>query len=245
MLKDLRRVLGKTIDPEMFLRPAARSIPLNEQIEEACFWFCVSALFLLISFQAWASFRFNAERGLGDYGSLYASASLANVHANPYGNHPLVFVVRDFNRHASDSPLQGSTVSAINLNPPVVLYPFRLLSRLNPQASFVTWSCISAVLFVLSTVLILHMYPDKERKIRVLWILGMGGVWYTFQLGQIYTILLLLTTAAWLSLWKRKWVAAGIFIGAVCAVKPNFLVWPVLLVVGRSRKAGYAAIARQ
>ena len=108
MLKDLRRVLGKTIDPEMFLRPAARSIPLNEQIEEACFWFCVSALFLLISFQAWASFRFNAERGLGDYGSLYASASLANVHANPYGNHPLVFVVRDFNRHASDSPLQGS-----------------------------------------------------------------------------------------------------------------------------------------
>ena len=77
----------------------------------------------------------------------------------------------------------------------------------------------------------------------MLWILGMGGVWYTFQLGQIYTILLLLTTAAWLSLWKRKWVAAGIFIGAVCAVKPNFLVWPVLLVVGRSRKAGYAAIA--
>jgi hypothetical protein len=50
-------------------------------------------------------------------------------------------------------------------------------------------------------------------------------------------------TLAWWALRERKWFAAGVSIGLVCAIKPNFLVWPGLLLAGRSKKTGFTAIA--
>lgn len=220
-----------------------RSAPWYEQIQEIGFWFCAVSCLLLIGFQALVSLHFNEDRNLLDYGSLYASASLANLHANPYRDHPLVYHIRDINRHGPDTPLQGSSINAINLNPPVLLYPFRLLARLNPDTSFVTWTCISACLFLASVLLVLRIYPAARLRIRLLWILSLGGVWYTFQLGQIYTILLLFVSIAWWALRRQKWLAAGISIGLICAIKPNFLVWPGLLIAGRSRKVGFTAFA--
>jgi Glycosyltransferase family 87 len=241
--ENLRRILQREVDYKAFPRPARPSAPWNDQIEEASFWFCALACLLLIGFQAFISFNFNAKHNLTDYGSLYASASLANVHVDPYRDHPLVFHLREIYRHGPDTPLQGNRVDAINLNPPVLLYPFRPLSRLYPDTSFFTWTCISVGLFVASVLLVLNMYPAERLRIRVLWILTLGGVWYTFRLGQIYMILLFLTSLAWWALRKQKWLAAGISIGLICAIKPNFLVWPGLLIVGKSKKIGFAAMA--
>ncbi len=241
--RSLRSILLKEINLQAFPRPARPSAPWDEQIDEASFWFCALSCLLLICFQAYVSFNVRARYNLTDYGSLYASASLANLHVNPYRDHPLVFHLRDINRHGPDTPLQGTSVNAINLNPPVLLYAFRPLSRLQPVTSFVVWTYISGALFVASVLLVLRMYPAKRLRIRVLWILALGGVWYTFWLGQIYMILLFCTTLAWWALRKQKWVAAGIFIGMLCAVKPNFLVWPGLLIVGRSKKTGFTAFA--
>jgi hypothetical protein len=241
--EDLKNILHAKIDPEVFSKPSGRSAPWRHQIAEVCFWFCATTLLLLVGYQALASFYLTVEHELTDYGSLYASASLANSHANPYRNHPLVFHIRYVDRHGLDTPLQGNSVNAINLNPPVVLYPFRLLARLEPDTSFVVWSCISAGLFIASVLLVLNMYPAERLKIRVLWILAMGAVWYTFHLGQIYMILLFFAATAWWALRKQIWLVAGISIGVICAIKPNFLVWPGLLIAGKSKKIGFTAFA--
>jgi hypothetical protein len=238
-----KTILRSEVDPEAFSRPFGRSAPWHDQIEEVCFWFCAVSLLLLVGFQSLASFHFDAGHELLDYGSLYASASLANSHANPYLDHPLVFHIRGIDRHGPDTPLQGSSVNAINLNPPVVLYPFRLLARLDPNSSFIAWAYLSGGLFVASVLLVLRMYPAKKLRIRVLWILALGAVWYTFHLGQIYMILLLCGSIAWWALRKQNWLAAGVSIGIICAIKPNFLVWPGLLIVGNSKKIGFTAFA--
>lgn len=243
MTEDFRKALGRAVDPNVFPRPMARSAPWYAQVEELSFWICALSCLLLIGIQAFVTFDYNASHSLTDYGSLYASSKLANLHANPYRDDPLVFHIREIDRHGHDTRLQGSVVNAINLNPPVLLYPFRLLARLNPDASFFAWTCVSATLFCASVVLIIRTYPAQNLKIRILWILSLGAVWYTFRLGQIYMILLFCTTVAWWALRKQKWLTAGIAIGMICAIKPNFLVWPALMVLGRSRKAGFTAFA--
>lgn len=186
---------------------------------------------------------FDPNRNLWDYGSLYASAVKANLHVNPYGDDPLVFRVRDFDHFGPETPLQGRNVAAINLNPPVLLYPFRLLAKLPPRDSFKAWTALSVALFLASLVLVFDMYPDGKLRLRLLWILSLAGLWYTFQAGQIYTLLLFATTLALWCLCKQKFIAAGIAIGIICAIKPPFLIWPVLLIAGRSKKAGFTAIA--
>lgn len=241
--KKLKDILLRQVDPETVSNTHGRSTPWRDQIAELCFWFCVVVCLLLVGHQALLSFDFSAEHKLADYGSLYASASLANLHVNPYRDHPLVLHIRDIDRHGPDTPLQGSSINAINLNPPVVLYPFRLLAHLNPDMSYIVWTCISAGLFIASVLLVLRMYPAKRLKIRVLWILTMGAVWYTFHMGQIYMLLLFCASIAWWALRERKWLAAGISIGVICAIKPNFLVWPGLLIAGKSKKTGFTAFA--
>jgi len=196
---------------------------------------------LLIIVQSILSF--DPNRSLWDFGSLYASATKANLHTNPYSEDPLVFRVREFDHYGPETTLQGRNVTAINLNPPVLLYPFRLLAKLPPPDSFNAWTTLSVALFVASLILVLDLYPDRKLRIRLLWILSLAGLWYTLQAGQIYTVLLFATAIAWWCLRKQKYIAAGIAIGVICAIKPPFLIWPGLLIAGRSKKTGFTAIA--
>jgi len=76
---------------------------------------------------------------------------------------------------------------------------------------------------------------------QVVWPFAMAGFWETLNLGQIYAFLGLLTTGAWLLLDRRP-VLAGVLLGAVVAVKPNFAVWPVLLFLIAQRKAALSAL---
>ena len=244
MLSDnIKQIMNREVDLSPLPRAATPPARWNEQLEEACFWFCAVSCLLLISLQAYIGLYFNGNYSLTDYGSLYASASYANLHADPYRDHPLVFHLRDINHYAPDTKLQGTSVNAINLNPPVVLYPFRLLARLTPDVSFNVWKYISVGLFVASVLLVLQMYPAENLRIRILWILSLGAVWYTFRLGQIYMILLFFAVLAWRALRSQNWLAAGISIGVICAIKPNFLIWPGLLIAGKSKKTGFTAFA--
>ena len=231
------------IDPEEYLISIGKSAPWQKQIAGVGVWFCAAAFLWFVNYQALTSFNFGSQHILTDYGSLYGSAKLANLHVNPYLDNPLVFHIYDIDRHGPDTPLQGSSVKAINLNPPLVLYPFRLLARLNPDGSYILWTLLSAGLFLASIRLILQMYPAEKLRLRILWILALGGVWYTFHLGQIYMILLFLVSLAWRALRKQNWLVAGISIGVICAIKPNFLVWPGLLIASKSKKIGFTAFA--
>ena len=241
--KNIKEILTAKINPEEFVVSLGRKAPWRKQIAGVCIWFCAAAFLLLVSYQAVASFHFGYEHELTDYGSLYGSALLANLHVNPYRDNPMVFHIQGIDPHGPSTPLQGTSVKAINLNPPVVLYPFRLLARLTPDTSYVVWEAISAALFIASILLILKIYPAESLRIRILWILAMGAVWYTFHLGQIYMILLFFASIAWWALRKQNWLVAGISIGVICAIKPNFLVWPGLMIAGKSKKVGFTAFA--
>jgi hypothetical protein len=239
--KNIKAILNMEINPDEYLVSLGRSAPWRKQIAGVCIWFCAAAFLLLVHYQALASFDFSFEHELTDYGSLYGSASLANLHVNPYLDNPLVFHIHGIDRHGPSTLLQGTSVKAINLNPPVLLYPFRLLARLNPDSSYIVWTVISVGLFLVSIRLILQMYPSEKLRIRILWILAMGAVWYTFHLGQIYMILLFFASLAWWALRKQNWLVAGISIGIICAIKPNFLVWPGLLIASKSKRIGITA----
>lgn len=195
--------------------------------------FCLLVYYFTVFFQAFVSFK--NTRPLLDYGSLYASIYAWVHHLNPYLTYPLTY-----------NPwlaLRGLFTHAVNLNPPASLYLFRPIIALEPRTSLDWWTLFSACVFIFSLVLIVRANPHPALRQRILLVLGMAGVWYTFELGQVYMLLLLLTTVAWLAFRKKSLILAGLPIGLLCAFKPSFLVWPVLLVLARHRKAGISALA--
>ena len=62
-------------------------------------------------------------------------------------------------------------------------------------------------------------------------------------LGQIYTPLVLACIVAWLRLEKGDYLVAGIMIGLLISMKPNFAVWPVLLFLAGHRMPSVVTIA--
>lgn len=194
--------------------------------------FCLLVYYFVIVFQAVTSFE--SPLPLFDYGSLYASVYAWTHHLSPYLDYPLTY--------HPELGVRGMFIPAINLNPPISLYIFRPIVALGPIASAKLWALVSVCLFILSLTLIVRANLNPALRTRILLILGMAGVWYTFELGQIYMVLLLLTVVAWLAFRRRAFVTAGLSIGILCALKPTFLVWPVLLILSRHRKAGISAL---
>ena len=140
---------------------------------------------------------------------------------NPYGIHPLTFHV----------VLPGFDVWNPNLNPPVSVPFFTLLWRLGPEHAFVLWWGVSLLCFVAAVALLIQRYGHGSWWLLALWAMALAGVWDTLALGQIYLPLVLATVGAWLLLERGRHLAAGVLLGIVIAVKPNFAVWPVLLLL--------------
>ena len=168
---------------------------------------------------------------------MYASAFAWSHHLNPYLPYPLTF------RPNPDVGIGGLFTPAVNLNPPISLYLFRPLIAFAPVTSAELWSVVSLCVFIASLILVIRANPNPALRTRILLALGMAGAWATFWLGQVYMILLFLTVVAWLSFRKNNFITAGIAIGLICAIKPDFLIWPVLLVVARHIKAGISALS--
>ena len=204
----------------------ARTVPLLGVV------FCLVVYFAAIFFEAMLSF--NRGVRLHDYDGIYGSLFAWSHHMNPYLVYP--FTPR------GGLNIRGLYVWTVNLNPPISLYLFRPIVVLGLSASAQTWTIVSVLLFVASLALIVRANPNPYLRTRILMVLGMTAVWQTFREGQIYMILLLLATIAWLALKKSNLLIAGVSIGLLCALKPNFLVWPVLLVLARHRKAGISAV---
>lgn len=194
--------------------------------------FCLLVYYVTILLDVLWSF--NGGLGRNDFDCLYASEYAWSHHLNPYLIYPL--------SSRAWLGVRGIFLSSPNLNPPVSLYLFQELASVELVASAHLWALLSICLFGISVILVVRANPNPALRSRILLILGMAGVWATFFQGQVYMILLLLAVAAWLFFNKKKPTAAGIAIGILCALKPNFLVWPTLLILARHRKAGISAI---
>lgn len=168
---------------------------------------------------------------LMDFGSFIATGQAARQGTNPYGiDSPLVYTLQ--------SKSTGENLPSPNLNPPISILLFMPLSQVDPQLAVTGWRIATILLFV--TAVLIHVYADPEsiNGLRIFWAISLAGLWHTLSLGQIYAPLLLLTTGAILLLTRKSYILAGILLGFLSAIKPNFAVWAALLFI-----AGYTSTA--
>jgi hypothetical protein len=170
---------------------------------------------------------------LWDFGSFVASARAAREGLNPYGVYPLTL-------HVS---LPGFESWNPNLNPPISAILFRLFDLADPAVSFAVWFWISVACYVSTVLLVLRRQRPPQPLAVAVWAFGLAGFWDTLFLGQIYVPLVLAAAAAWFLLDRGGTIWPGILIGMVVAIKPNFLVWPVLLFLAGHRRPAMVAIA--
>jgi hypothetical protein len=176
-------------------------------------------LFLLISWQLQRSLPYGQ---LGDFGSFIASGRAAETGLNPYGVYPpLTFHVM----------LDGFSSWNPNLNPPVSLPLFQILGKLDPSHAFRLWWSFSFLLYIALAFILVNHYRPQNPWLPFFVMLAAAGFWDTLLLGQIYVPLAFAAALGWVLLEKGKYVLAGILIGLVVAVKPNFMVWPTLLLL--------------
>ena len=164
----------------------------------------------------------DSQNALMDFGSFYASGLKAQNGENPYDpNSEYIF---DINfSHV------GAGGKMMNLNPPISVVFFRALSYFDPHQSLIIWQIASVILYAGAVIMLARYYKQNISLTKIIWAFTLAGFWHTIVLGQIYIILLLLTTLGWILLQKRKYVWAGLAIGLVVAIKPNFVIWPIFL----------------
>jgi hypothetical protein len=185
------------------------------------------ALVLIVSDVA----RVLPNHGLWDFGSFVASARAAREGLNPYGVYPLTMHV----------VLPGFDSFNPNLNPPVSALLFRAFDVADPQASLRVWWTISVGCYLAAVLLLVARYGARRAVLIALPALALAGFWDTLFLGQIYLPLVLAAVAAWLLLERGQGAAGGVLIGLVVSMKPNFLVWPVLLLLSRHYRPALVA----
>ncbi|WP_201859670.1 glycosyltransferase family 87 protein [Microvirga soli] len=172
------------------------------------------------------------EPGLWDFGSFVASGRAASEGLNPYGIYPLTLRVE----------LPGFESWNPNLNPPISALLFQAFDVADPYVTYQVWRWISVAIYAAAILLLVSRGSNRvEALVIAIWAFAMAGFWDTLFLGQIYLPLVLAGVAAWLLLERGEGFWAGLLIGIIVAMKPNFLVWPVLLLLSGQHRSALAA----
>jgi glycosyl transferase family 87 len=167
---------------------------------------------------------FDGKNDLMDFGSFYASGLKLQSGENPYDpNSEYIFDI-SFAR-------VGAGGKMINLNPPIATVIFQFLSKFEPHRVMMIWQILSAALYLVVVWILITSYRSHVRARIVIWALTLAGLWHTLVLGQIYILLLFFTALGWFFLQREKYILAGVAIGLLIAIKPNFLIWPLFLLV--------------
>ncbi|WP_410217217.1 glycosyltransferase family 87 protein [Paracoccus sp. (in: a-proteobacteria)] len=178
--------------------------------------------------------RVFSPHGLWDFGAFVASGRAAAEGLDPYGIYPLTPHV----------VLPGFESWNPNLNPPISALLFQMFDLAEPAVSLRIWLWFSIACYAGTVLLLVRRYGrGVEGPFVAVWAFGLAGFWDTLFLGQIYLPLLLMAVGAWLLLERGELVWSGILIGLVVAMKPNFLVWPVLLFLSGHRQPALICVA--
>jgi hypothetical protein len=85
-------------------------------------------------------------------------------------------------------------------------------------------------------------YPDKCTLMVVLAVLSLAGVWHMVWYLQLYAPLILAITCAWLLMRRGNLLMAGVMLGLVVAIKPNFGIVILALLAARHFKVALPAL---
>ena len=169
------------------------------------------------------------ESGLQDLGSFLHSVAAYREGLNPYGFYSWL-------RPAPISP------EALNLNPPISVYLFQPLLAVDTSVAHLGFLLGSIAILGASFAWLFSENPDKRNPRVLLVILSLAGIWHTLGYSQIYGPLLLLAVGAWYFMRRDQLLLAGIAIGLIAAIKPNFLLWPMLLLLSGHTRTSLVAM---
>lgn len=125
----------------------------------------------------------------------------------------------------------GVAVAWPNANPPALLPLLDLVAPLDPADAARVWFVLSGSLYAVLLALLLRTYPARRTVLAVAWAAALVPLWYSAWLGQIYVPLALASAGAWLALERGRSALAGVLLGTLVALKPEFVVWPAALLL--------------
>jgi hypothetical protein len=180
------------------------------------------------------SFGPQAQYGYKVLGSFWASGWAAAHGLNPYAVYPLTWTF-----HLDGHP---GTVVDLNLSPPALLPFFAAFSWVSVDAAVRAWTLLSVALMIGSAALLVGVNRGHVQHRQILWFLLARAMFNTLWLGQDYSLMIFLAVAGWVLLERNRQVAAGLLLGVLVAAKPNYALWPLLLVFcGRWKASAVAA----
>lgn len=130
---------------------------------------------------------------------------------------------------------QVHVITDLNLNPPCLLPLLQVMSHLTLHQFGTVWTIGSALFLIAAIGLLRWNYPAMQLR-QLLWLGLSSAVFDTFSAGQIYFLLLLLSTLVVVCVEKKKDFAASIALGLLVAVKPTTIFWPVFLFLSGRRR---------
>jgi hypothetical protein len=171
------------------------------------------------------------KRNLRVFGSFWESGSAALHHLNPYGIYPLTYRFTDF--------LHQKVQVSLNLSPPTLLPFFEGIAHFDPQSTVKVWTFASLLLFLASIWMLMIEYGRGLQRRQILWFLLGPTAVDTLLAGQDYALLVTAVVLAWLLLEHHHQIAAGVFLGVLVAIKPNYPLCVVFLAL-----SGYMRMAK-
>jgi hypothetical protein len=168
-----------------------------------------------------------------DFGSFAASGINFVQGINPYDpTSPLIFEIY--------FPVLDAGGRLPNLNPPITLLFFKLITEANIGQAIDIWRGLSFILYIVTVIILVQFY--RLPAVYLVWSLSLAGFWHTIELGQIYVPLLTFSVLIWILTGKGRNLEAGIFLGLLISVKPNFLIWVLILFAANNWRMGLSAM---
>jgi hypothetical protein len=176
-------------------------------------------------------------------GLILVVATIQGYRSLP-GHHPLY---TDFLGHISAGRAVRAGLDSYalvrppNLNPPILLPVFAALVPEDVYSAYAIWWAVSVAIILAVIIGLVRACPAARSPLRLAACVALTGVWDTLTLGQIYAPLLGLVFLAHLAMLKRHRVLGGVAIGLIVSIKPNFVIWPILLLVSGATAEAFAA----
>ncbi len=137
--------------------------------------------------------------------------------------------------------------AAPNLNPPTALPLYILLAYLDGPYMGWVWFVVNLSAYSFALVALFRTYLPRPTLLEILWPLSIAPLWEMgLGLGNLYPLLCLLAVLIAVPLERQRSLVAGLLLGLLIALKPNFVVLPVLLFLSGHRRpsvwAGFSAL---
>lgn len=168
----------------------------------------------------------------GDFVSFVVSGEAARQGLDPHAVYPAT---------SSDQTAEG-VIYGPNINLPPTVLVYEMLPPLDISAAANVWRLLTVAMFLAAVAMVWRTQPAGVTPMRLAWLFGGPFLWITLSSAQIYGALILMTVAAWLLLERGHSVAAGVLMGLLACVKPQFALWPVFLLLTGHRRVAIASL---